>query len=96
MEDLLAARHPRVVSIDSAVPLRLTTDFVLSEDPGKRPKDWWDTVTFNYNMIEASKAIDDAINDDSIERGQMERFMRGIGDSCMDAVAHVPSRGIQR
>lgn len=60
-EDITAASHPSVKSIDSAVPLRLTSLSVLSENAGPRG-DWWETATFNSSMIDRCKHIDTLIN----------------------------------
>lgn len=59
--DLVAASHPLVRSIDSAVPLRLTTNAILSEDAGPRG-DWWDTCEFDQGMIARCQLVDGYIN----------------------------------
>lgn len=59
-EDLIAATHPKVESIDSTVPLRLETKMILSEDAGPRG-DWWETVKFDRSMIERCHQVDKLI-----------------------------------
>lgn len=59
--DLVAASNPIVQSIDSAVPLRLTSNHLLSEDAGPRG-DWWETVEFKPWMIDRCKLVDQYIN----------------------------------
>lgn len=72
-EDIRAAQHHRVTSIDSAAPLRSPKPF---SDPGpsrvtKRPIagggydtpiDWWDTCTFDMKMLENIQEVDALIN----------------------------------
>jgi hypothetical protein len=48
-DDVIAARHPAVSSIDSAVPIRMGSRnqaFSLNTDPGKR-EDWWEKGTYS-------------------------------------------------
>lgn len=49
--DILAARNPRVRSIDSTVPLRVEMPF---SDSGPSRGNWWDTVTFSTSMLDLS------------------------------------------
>lgn len=49
-EDLRAAGHYKVQSIDSAVPFRMKTFNFLSEEVGERG-DWWETAQFNPDML---------------------------------------------
>lgn len=60
--DLLAASHYNVKSIDSAVPLRLKTTAIISEDAGKRDPHWFRDVKFDTKMIEACHLVDQYIN----------------------------------
>lgn len=59
-QDLLAAKHPQVQSIDSASPLRLDDADYIFTNPGPRG-DWWDKCTFNPVMIEICHAINSYI-----------------------------------
>lgn len=61
-DDLHAASHPSVKSIDSAVPLRLPNRTMLSVDAGKRPEDWFETVQFDLSMIGRCRQVDQIIN----------------------------------
>ena len=58
--DILAARHSAVYSMDSAVPLRINPDMVLSWDAGSRG-DWWEKAKYTPDMIRACKMIDQYI-----------------------------------
>lgn len=61
--DMEAAAHRSVVSIDSAVPLRV--DYSRGNygtQAFKRPDGWWDNVEFERWMIDSCKAIDNLIN----------------------------------
>lgn len=60
-EDLRAAAHPRVSSIDSAVPFRMSTNNVLSEKIPPRG-DWWETAKFSRDCLERIGVIDDLIH----------------------------------
>lgn len=60
-EDLRAAQYGAVQSIDSAVPLRLESPMIFSEDAGPRG-DWWEMVKFDPSMIERCQLIDKYIN----------------------------------
>lgn len=55
-QDLLAAKHPQVQSIDSASPLRLDDADYIFANPGPRG-DWWDTCKFDPEMINICKEI---------------------------------------
>ena len=62
-EDIRAAQHHRVTSIDSAAPLRSPKPF---SDPGA-PRvvdgvDWWNTCTFDMKMMENIQEVDALIN----------------------------------
>lgn len=57
--DILAARNPRVRSIDSTVPLRVDMPF---SDSGPSRGDWWETVTFDKKMLDGIKKVNDLIN----------------------------------
>lgn len=59
-EDLRAAAHPSVESIDSAVPFRMSTLNVLSEEVPPRG-DWWETAKFDKDCLERIEVIDDLI-----------------------------------
>lgn len=59
-EDLFIAGHSSVQSIDSAVPLRMKTDYPLSEKIGPRG-DWWETAKFDPKMIDNCRKIDELI-----------------------------------
>lgn len=61
-EDLRAASHWKVASIDSAVPLRMKTPLILTEDVGKRDPQWFENVQFEYSMIDRCNQIDAFIN----------------------------------
>lgn len=62
-EDIRAAQHHRVSSIDSAAPLRSPKPF---SDPGPSRVvdgvDWWDTCTFDMKMLDNIQEIDTLIN----------------------------------
>jgi hypothetical protein len=55
--DLYSASHPWVTSIDSAVPLRLSSNFIFTEPQGKRG-DWWETAKFTQQMITNCQLVD--------------------------------------
>lgn len=61
-EDVMAARHESVLSIDSAAPLRSPYPF---SDPGaprvKNGVDWWDTCKFDKSMLQNIQKINDLI-----------------------------------
>jgi hypothetical protein len=56
-EDLKAASLSCVRSIDSAVPLRLGSLNIFSEDPGKRGT-WWEDVKFDRFMCRQCRNVD--------------------------------------
>jgi len=58
--DLMSAAHPEVKGIDSAVPFRLKTKNILSEDAGPRGH-WWKYGKFDPQCIETCKLIDEHI-----------------------------------
>ena len=60
-EDIRAAAHPDVQSIDSAVPFRMSTLNVLSEKVPPRGE-WWETANFDRSMLERVEVINDLIN----------------------------------
>jgi len=55
--DLYSATHRLVSSIDSAVPLRLATNFIFSEPQGKRGE-WWNNCKFDQQMITNCQLVD--------------------------------------
>lgn len=55
-QDLIAAKHSQVYSIDSASPLRLDDSKYLFQNPGPRG-DWWDKCKFDPVMIGICKEI---------------------------------------
>lgn len=59
-EDLRAAAHSAVSSIDSTVPFRMNTMNILSEKIPPRG-DWWETAKFTKDMISRAQKIDDII-----------------------------------
>lgn len=59
-EDIVAASLPAVKSIDSAAPLRVPAQHLLSIDAGPRG-DWWDTAVFEQNMIDSCVRMDSLI-----------------------------------
>src|SRR5690606_11949998 len=60
-EDLCAAGHPAVKSIDSAVPFRMVTNNVLSEVVPPRGN-WWETAKFDTSMLNRVDIINNLIN----------------------------------
>lgn len=60
-EDLRAAAHYAVKSIDSAVPFRMATENILSEAVPKRG-DWWQTAKFDPSMIDRVEQINKIIS----------------------------------
>lgn len=61
MEDMMAAAHPDVKSIDSAVPLRLDGRSIFHPVEARNRR-WFDEVEFRPNMIKACKEMDSIIN----------------------------------
>lgn len=59
-EDIVAASLPAVKSIDSAAPLRVPANQLLSIDAGPRGN-WWDTAVFDQNMIDSCIRMDSLI-----------------------------------
>jgi hypothetical protein len=53
-QDIRAAQHPRVRSIDSAAPLRVKMPF---SDPGPSRGDWWETAEFSMQMLESIQEV---------------------------------------
>jgi hypothetical protein len=49
-DDLFCSQIPGVEGIDSAVPLRVEGQFRFGGEDGPRPKDWFDTASFNPQM----------------------------------------------
>lgn len=49
VDDMYCAKIPRVVGIDSAVPMRCTDVFTITSDPGPRGG-WWDTCQYTTRM----------------------------------------------
>jgi len=60
-EDLRAAGHPDVRSIDSAVPFRMATNDILSEQIPPRGN-WWDTAQFSKDCLPRVERINSLIN----------------------------------
>lgn len=60
-EDLRAAGHSRVLSIDSAVPFRMATMNVLSAEVPPRGN-WWEEAKFEVSMLSVVDEINRLIN----------------------------------
>lgn len=60
-EDLRAAAHPNVLSIDSAVPFRMGSNRILSEEIPPRG-DWWAKAVFTPEMLERCEAVNEMID----------------------------------
>jgi hypothetical protein len=59
--DLLSAACMLVDSIDSAVPLRMKTSKIFSEEVPPRG-DWWEKVEYDSGMIERCKIVEEYID----------------------------------
>lgn len=66
--DMVAASHPAVKSIDSAVPLRVEGEWDLSTDPGPRDPNWFANAEFNQSMLDNFEKVNNLISNQTSVR----------------------------